>query len=272
LVQRINDCQGVDEHFTLIDHRAQDLSQEQTRCRGEIRKATSAKVKLEEDCRNLQQKKTSIPEETQRLLKEEDGRLRDLEAKMEAAMRDTGKKMDAEKEVQEHFGKENQDLRTKMGRFTETCDAQEKQLAEKCDMRSSEMRTAEDKLTECDTQSVKSKANALVLEKKNKELAKAVPVLRTELQSLLEKFSGSQEEVTACNEQHSECKTALEAVQTQLADLEAENAELRDSRRLAEAAREQQAAQKQCDTLHGLCTNLQKEVDGLRKRLNKPKR
>mmetsp|Transcript_92884 Transcript_92884/g.200819 ORF Transcript_92884/g.200819 Transcript_92884/m.200819 type:complete len:399 (+) Transcript_92884:64-1260(+) len=271
LAQRIEDCKGLDEHFCLIDHRCQDLSQERTRCRIEIQKASSSKAKLEDDCRGLEQKKTSIPEETERQLREEEARLEDLESKMEAAMKDTQKKMDAEKEIQEHFTKENQDLKEKMDKFTETCDAQERQLAEKCDLRSSELRTAVDKLSEYETQIVKSKATSVVLEKKNKELTKAIPGLQAELQALLGKFNDSQDEVSTYNEQHRECKTAHEEVQNQLSELEAENAELRNSERLADVTKEQEATKKQCDTLHGLCTNLQKEVDGLRKQLNRAK-
>merc|ERR1712031_7018 len=92
--------------------------------------------------------KTTIAKENQKISEEEQSRHSELKAKFEQAIKDVQEKMDAELEVRQHFLKENEELRGKLEKFTETYEAQENQLAEQAESRGREMEVAEQRLEE----------------------------------------------------------------------------------------------------------------------------
>merc|ERR1712060_171950 len=192
--------------------------------------------------------------------------------KFQQAIKDVQEKMDAELEVRQHFLKENEELRGKLLKFTETYEAQEKQLAEQRDARESEMEVAQQRLKEHESMCVESKIKTAALEKQNEALRKSQTVLRDELQSILGKFDEFHEAVTGSNTRHGECKVEIDSLQTRLQDLEKENGDLRNSSQLSQLTQEQQVAQKQRDALERLCDNLQKEIKKLESQLQNPKR
>merc|ERR1712031_27401 len=111
--------------------------------------------------------KTTIAKENQKISEEEQSRHSELKAKFEQAIKDVQEKMDAELEVRQHFLKENEELRGKLLKFTETYEAQERQLAEQRDSREQEMGAAQNRLREHECMYVESKANADQLIKTN---------------------------------------------------------------------------------------------------------
>merc|ERR1712032_277070 len=180
-----------------------------------------------------------------------------------------GEKMDAELEVREHFLKENEELRGKLQKFTETYEAQEQQLAEQRESRGKEMEVAKQRLLEHETMCAESKTKTATLEKQNEAMRKSQTVLRAELQSILGKFNEIHEAVTGSNERHGECKVEIDDLNTKLQDLEKENADLRGNAALNQATEEQKVAQKQRDALERLCENLRKETKKLQEQLRK---
>merc|ERR1712203_580230 len=179
-------------------------------------------------------------------------------------MGDVQEKMDAELEIRQHFLRENEELRGKLQKFTETYAAQERQLAEQREAREREMEVAQQRLKEHECMCAESKIKTASLEKQNEALRKSQQVLRDELQSILGKFDEFHEAVTGSNQRHGECKVEIDTLQTRLQDLEKENTDLRNSAQLTQLTQEQQVAQKQRDALERLCDNLEKENKKLR--------
>merc|ERR1712039_351412 len=179
---------------------------------------------------------------------------------MGQAIKDVQEKMDAELEVRQHFLKENDDLRGKLLKFTETYEAQEKELAEQRESRGREMEVAQQRLKEHESMCQESKIKTASLEKQNEALRKSQSVLRDELQTILGKFDEFHEAVTGSNQRHGECKVEIDSLQSRLQDLEKENGDLRNSSQLTQLTQEQAVAQKQRDALEKLCDNLQKSV------------
>merc|ERR1712039_241879 len=202
----------------------------------------------------------NIAKENQRIAEEEQNRHSELKEKFQQAIKDVQEKMDAELEIRQHFLRENEELRGKLLKFTETYEAQERQLAEQREARESEMEVAQHRLREHESMCAESKLKTASLEKQNEVLRKSQAVLRDELQSILGKFDEFHEAVTGSNTRHGECKTEIDTLQTRLQDLEKENGDLRNSAQLTQLTQEQAVAQKQRDALEKLCDNLQKSV------------
>jgi len=259
LVQRIEDSKVLDEHKATTLRRLVEASKERDRCRGETQRANQAKTKLEGNCRELQSQKLSIAKENQKTAEEEQSRHSELKEKFEQAIKDVQEKMDAELEVRQHFLKENEELRGKLQKFTETYEAQEKQLAEQRESRGLEMEVAEKRLEEHEVMCSESKIKTAKLEKDNEALRKSQTVLRAELQSILSKFDEFHEAVTGSNQRHGDCKVEIDTLQTRLQDHEKENADLKSCEQLKNATEEQKVAQKQRDALEKLCLNLERE-------------
>uniref|UniRef100_A0A7S1EYF5 Uncharacterized protein n=1 Tax=Noctiluca scintillans TaxID=2966 RepID=A0A7S1EYF5_NOCSC len=267
LLLRIQDTQHVEEARAKINTRSNESAKERDRCRNELAQTTSQKTKLEASCRELQQQKSNITQENKRIAEEEEARHEELKGKFDQAIKDVEEKMDAELEVRQHYVKENDELRTKLQKFTETYEAQEKQLAEQRESRSNEMDTARKRLQEHKTMTQESKTKTALLEKQNEGLRKSGAVLREELQKILGKFDEFHEAVNGSNQRHGECKTDIDGLQSQLQDLEKENADLKTNAALTEAQQEQQVAQKQRDALEKLCENLRNENGRIRERV-----
>jgi sulfur relay (sulfurtransferase) complex TusBCD TusD component (DsrE family) len=259
LVQRIEDSKVLDEHKATTLRRLIEASKERDRCRGETQRALQAKTKLEGNCRELQSQKLSIAKENQKTAEEEQSRHSELKEKFEQAIKDVQEKMDAELEVRQHFLKENEELRGKLQKFTETYEAQEKQLAEQRESRGREMEVAEKRLEEHEVMCSESKIKTAKLEKDNEALRKSQTILRAELQTILSKFDEFHEAVTGSNQLHGDCKVEIDTLQQRLQELEKENADLKNCSQLNQATEEQKVAQKQRDALEKLCLNLEKE-------------
>mmetsp|Transcript_98304 Transcript_98304/g.306727 ORF Transcript_98304/g.306727 Transcript_98304/m.306727 type:complete len:377 (-) Transcript_98304:143-1273(-) len=272
LVQRIEDTRGQEEGKAGATRRLEDAAKERERCRAEVQRALATKVKLEASCRDLQQQKSSIAKENQRIAEEEQSRHTELKDKFQQAIKDVQEKMDAELEVRQHFLRENEELRGKLLKFTETYEAQERQLAEQREAREREMEVAQQRLKEHESMCSESKVKTASLEKQNEVLRKSQSVLRDELQMILGKFDEFHEAVTGSNQRHGECKVEIDSLQSRLQDLEKENGDLRNSSQLSQLTQEQQVAQKQRDALERLCDNLQKENKKLQEQLQGLKR
>merc|ERR1712151_512159 len=134
---------------------------------------------------------------------------------------------------------ENEELRGKLLKFTETYEAQEKQLAEQREAREREMEVAQHRLKEHESMCADSKIKTASLEKQNEALRKSQTVLRDELQSILGKFDEFHEAVTGSNTRHGECKVDIDSLQSRLQDLERENGDLRNSKELTQLTQEQ---------------------------------
>eukprot|EP00747_Dinoflagellata_sp_TGD_P164074 gnl/TRDRNA2_/TRDRNA2_183513_c0_seq1.p1 gnl/TRDRNA2_/TRDRNA2_183513_c0~~gnl/TRDRNA2_/TRDRNA2_183513_c0_seq1.p1 ORF type:complete len:455 (-),score=125.04 gnl/TRDRNA2_/TRDRNA2_183513_c0_seq1:124-1377(-) len=273
LQQRVEDTRQLDEHKSLCHLRLTKSTKERDHVRSECARTVATKTKLEGSCRELQQQKSNISAENKRIAEEEQTRHTELKDKFQQAIKDVQEKMDAELEVRQHFLKENEELRGKLQKFTETYEAQEAQLAEQREARGREMEVAQKRLTEHETACSESKIKTAALEKQNEALLKSQQVLRTELQTILSKFDEFHEAVTGSNTRHGECKTEIDTLQKRLQDLETENAELRNNTTLKSTEKEQEVAQKQRDAMERLCDNLAKEklkleekVKALRKR------
>jgi len=259
LVLRIEDMRVHDDHKVAMLRRLDEAGKERDRLRTEAGRALTAKVKLEQSCRELQTQKVNYAAENKKIAEDEQNRHTELKEKFEQAIKDVQEKMDAEFEVQQHFVKENDELRGKLLNFTETYEAQEKQLAEQHESRQSEMEVAQGRLKEHETMCGESKKKTSELDKGNEAMRKSTTVLRNELQTILGKFDEFHEAVTGSNTRHGECKAEVDTLQVRLQDLEKENAELKENKVLSDLTSEQQALQKQRDALDKLCDNLQKE-------------
>jgi len=178
--------------------------------------------------------------------------------------------MDAELEVRQHFLKENEDLRGKLQKFTETYEAQEAQLAEQRASRESEMALATTRLKEHETMCAESKIKSAELEKHNVTLRKSQTILRADLQSIVGKFDEFHDSVTGSNQRHGDCKVEIDSLQEKLQECEAENVELKNSTELKAATEEHKLAEKQLDALDRLCDNLANETKKLQERLTPP--
>merc|ERR1712113_1082022 len=99
---------------------------------------------------------------------------------------------------------ENEELRGKLLKFTETYEAQEKQLAEQREARGREMEVAQQRLKEHE--------------------------------------SMFHEAVTGSNQRHGECKVEIDSLQSRLQDLEKENVDLRNSPELSKLTQDQDKA------------------------------
>jgi len=269
--QRIEDIRGLDEDRVVSKRRLEDAGKERDRCRQERERTVTNKTKLEGDCRELQQQKSSISKENKRIAEEEQSRHSELKEKFEQAIKDVQEKMDAELEVRQHFLKENEELRGKLQKFTETYEAQEEQLAAQRETRGREMETAQQRLLEHETMCKESKVKSASLEKENLTLRKSEAVLRAELQTILGKFDEFHEAITGSNTRHGDCKTEIDTLQTQLQEFEKENTDLRANTLVNQLTKEQEVAQKQRDALEKLCDNLQRERQELHETLRKLK-
>merc|ERR1712100_929144 len=219
-----------------------------------------------------QKQKTTIARENRTIAEDEQGRHSELKAKFEQAIKDVREKMDAELEVRQHFLKENEELRGKLLKFTETYEAQEKQLAEQRESREKEMEVAQKRLEEHETMCTESKVKTASLEKHNETLRKSQAVLRAELQTILGKFDEFHEAVTGSNQRHGECKVEIDGLQHKLQEYEKENEDLKNSQALKDATEETKVAEKQRDALERLCDNLQKENKKLQEQLQSLRR
>lgn len=265
LSQLVEDARTLEEDQVVKNRRLAEATRERDRCIADVARTDQAKVRLESSARDLQQKKASIAKENTQIAEEERNRHTELKDKFEQAMKDVQEKMDAELEVRQHFLKENEELRGKLEKFTETYEEQERQLAEQRDSRESEMRIAQERLHEHESMCAKSKVKAAELEKHNEVLRKSQTILRAELQSILSKFDECHEAVTGSNQRHGECKVEIDTLQARLQDLEKENADLRNNVEVTNMIEEQKVAQKQRDALEKLCDNLQREIEQLQK-------
>jgi len=260
LAERIEDIKVLEEHKTVGLRRLDDATKERKRCELETQRALQTKAKLETSCRELQTQKSTIAKENSTIAEEEQTRHTELKTKFETAIKDVQQKMDAELEVRQHFLKENDELRGKLEKFTETYEAQEAQLAEQRQSRESEMEVAKTRLEEHITMCAAAKINSAALEKRNVELRKSQTILRSELQSILGKFDEFHESVSGSNTQHGECKVEIDTLQTKLAGYEEENKDLKENTALKTMTEEHKVAEKQRDALDRLCSNLQKEI------------
>jgi len=267
LKQRIEDAQSHEDGKVVAAKRFDDAAKERERCQAELQRALSSRAKLEGSCRELQQQKSSISRENQRIAEEEQSRHSELKEKFQQAIKDVQEKMDAELEVRQHFLRENEDLRGKLLKFTETYEAQERHVAEQREARTREMEVAQQQLREHETMCAQSKVKTASLEKHNEVLRKSKAVLWDELQGMISKFDEFQEAVAASSQRHGECKTEVDGLQSRLQDLEKENSSLRAGKDLEQLTQEQQVAQKQRDALERLCDNLQKENKKLQEQL-----
>lgn len=267
LGQRIEDLRALEEHRTAVEKGLDDLAKERDRYRKEGQASVAVKAKLEESCRELQQLKVTITQENKKIVEDEKARQNELNEKFQSAMKDVHEKMGAETEIREHFIKENDELRTKLEKFTETYEEQERHLAEQCATRVREMNAAQERLREYEAKSTESKVNAGVLEKKNKVLQKTTVALRAELQSILSKFDEFHESVNGSSQKHGECKSEIDGLSARLKELEDENVELKGNVRANELGKEKESTQKQCVALEKLVDNLQKEIEKIRERL-----
>lgn len=266
LSERVEDLRGCEEHRTACERRLEELTGERDRCRKEVQVTLAAKGKLEDSCRELQGMKANIMQDNKKIVEDEQTRQGELNDKFQAAMKDVEEKMTAESEIREHFIKENDELRTKLDKFTETYEEQERQLSEQCSVRVKEMESAQKRLKEYEVKSAESKANAAQLEKKNKVMQKTTASLRAELQSILSKFDEFHESVNGSSQRHGECKSEIDDLSAKLKELEDENAALKANTKANEVTKEKESAQKQCVALEKLCNNLQKEIAGIRER------
>jgi hypothetical protein len=258
-VNRVEDTRAQEDHRTKIITRLEDGVSALARSRKDTSAANAAIAKLEETCRQLQREKKNLGKETRQIADEEKTRHQEMKDKFQQAMKDVQEKMDAELEVRQHFVKENDDLRGKLQKFTETYEEQEQQLSEQQAARTKEMETAQQTLREHEVKTVESRTKAAALEKQNEVLRKSQVALKDELQAILNKFDQFQEAVTGSNERHGQTKTEIDSLQARLQELEKENADLREGKNLSELSEEQKVAQKQRDALEKLCDNLQKE-------------
>jgi len=272
LTQRIEDTKNVEEHKVLALQSLSDAQKEKERCKQDTQRAKLQAERLEASCRELQTQKMTIAKENQSIAEEERGRHSELKAKFEQAIKDVQEKMDAELEVRQHFLKENDDLRGKLLKFTETYEAQEKQLAEQREAREREMEAAQQRLVEHEAAHVESKANANRLIKENESLRKSQAVLRDELQTILAKFDEFHEAVTGSNTRHSECKSEIDDLQTKLQEYEKENIDLKSAKDLTQATEDSKVAEKQRDALEKLCDNLAKENKKLQEQVDSLKK
>lgn len=268
LTQRIEDTQRQQESKVNAVRRLTDAGKERERHKAEVQRALSAKVKLESYCRELQQQKINILKENQQIAEEEESRHTELKDKFQQAMKDVQEKMDAELEVRQHFLRENEDLRTKLKKFTETYEAQEIQLAEQREARGREMEVAEQRLREHERMCSESKVKTASLGKHNDTLKKSQTVLRNELQTVVSKFDEFHEAVAGSNQRHGECKNEVDELQTRLQDLEKENGEMRSGAQLAAITQELETLTKQRGALEKLCDNLTKDNKKLQEQLD----
>lgn len=267
LKQRIEDVQNHEESKVVVARRLDEAAKDRERCRTELQRALAAKASLEGTCRELQQQKSTISQENKRIAEEEQSRHSELKEKFQQAIHDVQEKMDAELEVRQHFLRENEDLRGKLQKFTETYEAQESHLAEQREARTREMEVAQTRLREHETMCAESKVKTASLEKQNEVLRKSKTVLRDELQGMISKFDEFQEAVAGSTQRHGECKSEIDGLQAQLQELEKENADLRAGKDIEQLTQEQQVAQKQRDALERLCDNLRKETSKLEEQL-----
>jgi len=271
LVQRIEDTKNLQDHKALTLRRLLEAEKERDRCKGETQRALQSKAKLEGSCRDLQEQKGTISKENRTIAVEERQRHTELRTKFEQAIKDVQEKMDAELEVRQHFLKENEDLRTKLTKFTETYEAQETQLAEQRTMRESEMEMAHKRLKEHQTLAAQSKIKTAELDKHNETLRKSQVVLRAELQAIVGKFDEFHDQVTGSNTRHGESKVEIDDLQSKLQEYEKENMSLKASEELKTATEEYKVAEKQRDALEKLCDNLVRENKKLQEQIKKAK-
>lgn len=267
LLERIEETKDLDDHKATALRRLAEATKERERCKGETQRALQAQNKVSASCRELQQQKSTIARENRQIAEEEQGRHTELKTKFEQAIKDVQEKMDAELEVRQHFLKENEELRGKLQKFTETYEAQEAQLAEQRASRESEMVLAQKRFKEHESSAVSSKVNAAQLEKHNEVLRKSQTTLRAELQSIVGKFDEFHDSVTGSNQRHGECKVEIDTLQERLQEAEKENTDLKASEALATATEEHKVAEKQRDALDKLCSNLAKENQKLQEKL-----
>jgi len=267
LMEIVGDMTNLDEHKALNLRRLADGTKEHERCKGETQRALQMKVKLDTSCRELQQQKTTVARENKRIGEEEQSRHTELKTKFETAIKDVQQKMDAELEVRQHFLKENDELRGKLEKFTETYEVQEKQLAEQRVTRESEMEVAQKRLEEHETMCAQSKVKSASLEKHNETLRKSQTILRAELQSVLGKFDEFHDAVTGTNTKHGDCKSEIDSLQAKLAEFEKDNVDLKACTELKNLTEEHKVAEKQRDALDRLCDNLVKENRKLQEQL-----
>jgi chromosome segregation ATPase len=259
LTQQIEDIRALEEAKEHFKKKIDDLQSEAQRCRTEEARLACMKTRLETTCQELQEQKKTIADENRKIAEEERQRHAELKEKFERAIKDVQEKMDAEYEVRQHFVKENDELRTKLAKFTETFEEQENHVAEQREARGREMQLKKKRLIEYEATVPKSKVKTEKLEKQNEVLRKTQAVLRAQLQPILAKFDEVHASVTGSNEQHSECKTEIDKLQTELTELENDNADLRANAQLSEMEKERDVAKKQRDALEKLCDNLNKE-------------
>merc|ERR1719453_968433 len=157
LLERIEDSKDLDDHKATALRRLAEATKERERCKGETQRALQAQNKVSASCRELQQQKSTIARENRQIAEEEQGRHTELKTKFEQAIKDVQEKMDAELEVRQHFLKENEELRGKLLKFTETYEAQEAQYAEQRESRALEMEVAQKRLEEHEVMCSESK-------------------------------------------------------------------------------------------------------------------
>merc|ERR1719343_932076 len=97
------------------------------------------------------------------------------------------------------------------------------------------MEVAQQRLKEHESMCSESKVKTASLEKQNETLRKSQTVLRDELQTILGKFDEFHEAVTGSNQRHGDCKVEIDALQSQLSELEAENSGLKEHKQLNES-------------------------------------
>lgn len=269
LTRRIEEARVLEESTSISARRLEEATKSRDRFRSEHARAGTAKAKLEGSCRDFQQQKQNIAKENARIQAEEQSRHAELKEKFEQAIKDVQEKMDAELEVQQHFLKENKDLRGKLEKFTETYEAQEEQLAEQRESRERELEMAQQRLQEHETLCRESKVKSAKFEKENTALRKSETTLRAELQTIMGRFDDFHDAITGSNQRHGDCKEKIDTLQGELGELEKDNAELKKPEELNRVLEEKSVNQKQVDALDKLCNNLAREKDKLEAQLTK---
>jgi len=266
----VEDARNLEEHRTATDTCLEELYKERERLRKDLNSMQAMKCKLEDSCREMQQMKCNISRESTTIVDEEKERQSELNGKFNAAMNDVEDKMKAEADIREHYIKENEELRTKFEKFTDTYQEQENKLTQHLSVRTQEREAIMSVLNETEAKTASSIANCGSLEKKNKVLQKTTTTLRADLQSVLSKFDEFHASVNGSNQKHSECKTEIDELSSRLKDLETKNAELKNDSEIAALTKDKESMKKQCDALDRLCDNLESEISSIAERLRAP--
>ncbi|XP_078697989.1 beta-taxilin-like isoform X8 [Branchiostoma floridae x Branchiostoma belcheri] len=276
----LGDHRSLQREFKASQRMQTQVLREKEKLQAEHSKALLARSKLESLCRELQRHNKAIKEESQRKMKEEEEKRREISSKFQVLLKDINEQMNISREKSCQLRKENVDLMKSMKELISKYEEREEHVEKLIKQKDLERQLAEAKLQQATMMLAEEKEKFLtekqVLLKENyahrersEQMAIQEENMKMQLKLYTEKFEELHKTLNQSNEVFNKFKTEMDTMNKRMKKLEKESFQWRtkwekSNVTLLAMAEEKQTRDKElimlrtkCGKLENLCRALQ---------------